>query len=230
MPGGTCGGGVGGLAGRHRCMPGANRSRQAPQFEYGARCVGAVVAPTVSAPGVPAGEALQASAGCPPRRVGDPVGDRVGDGVVEAGLARPEAHVGDGGRRRVGGDPVDPGDHAGGRARAGAVQHPHRDQATSLATPYVAPPMVPATWVPCPLQSSRRAAVDGVEAVGRPATEVGVGEADAGVDDVHLHPGRAGRRGRPGRGAAAGLVDPVQTPRRVGWVTTTSTVSSMSSM
>ena len=57
-----------------------------------------------------------------------------------------------------------------------------------LATPYVAPPIVPATWVPWPLQSwplPPNASYD----VGGAAAGVGVGGRDAGVDDVRAHAG-----------------------------------------
>ncbi len=86
--------------------------------------------------------------------------------------------------------------------------------ATPLATPYCEPPMVPATWVPWPLQSVLLPSpVVLVPQTARPP-KVGVRDADAGVDDVGAHVGR-----RRGIGVAVvqrqvALVDAVQAPRR----------------
>src|SRR5690606_3024642 len=56
---------------------------------------------------------------------GDAGGDGVADGGVESAVgAAAEGHVGDGRLDRVAGHPVDAGDHLGGGAGAGVVQHP----------------------------------------------------------------------------------------------------------
>src|SRR5690606_33342161 len=59
---------------------------------------------------------------------GDAGGDGVADGGVESAVgAAAEGHVGDGRLDRVAGHPVDAGDHLGGGAGAGVVQHPDGD-------------------------------------------------------------------------------------------------------
>ena len=54
------------------------------------------------------------------------------------------------------------GDHVGERSRPRRSPAPGPDtRLTPLATPYVRPPMVPATWVPCPATQSLALAVGG---------------------------------------------------------------------
>jgi hypothetical protein len=128
------------------------------------------------------------------------------------------AHVGDGGLDRVLGHPVDTRDDSVRRTGPVVVEHPHADDLRGLRDTVRAA---------CDSARDMRAVavavlrgavvVDGVVAVGGAAAEVGVGDPDAGVDDVRGD-ARAGavRVGVRRAERQARLVDPVQAPGRVG--------------
>src|SRR5690606_39585335 len=113
-------------------------------------------------------------------------GDGVADGGVESAVgAAAEGHVGDGRLDRGAGHPVDAGDHLGGGAGAGVVQHPDGDDLRLLGDAVgAARDRAGHMGAVAVAVLGDVVVVDGVVAVGGATAEVVVRDAHAGVDDV----------------------------------------------
>src|SRR5690606_23726920 len=117
-----------------------------------------------------------------------------GDRLVGGGRgAATKAHVR---HRRLGvvaGDPVHAGDHAGIRARAIAVQYPHRVQPHLLGrTPGGSTDGAGHVGTMAVAVVAATAVADRAVAAADAAAEVAVGGADAGVDHIRMHVGSTG--------------------------------------
>ena len=136
--------------------PGAKMSTQLPKLENDARASLLVVAPTVIASPTRAGEEFaRVGVGVAGGdRVGDPGGDRVATAVSSAlDAPPPRLMLATAGLTRFAVTQSTPAITPDVDARSAAAQHANANRRTPLATPYVDPPTVPATWVPWPLQS-----------------------------------------------------------------------------
>ena len=142
--------------------------------------------------------------------------DRVGDRLIERGGIIPaETHI----RHRrglvVGRHPVDTAQHAEIGTGTGAIEHLDRDQVDLLGHA-IGVATDDAGDMGAVTVAIRVLIIDLIGAPGGTAGEVDVGGADAGIDDVDVHPRRRVDRGEAlieGQGA---LVDPIQSPGRLG--------------